>query len=390
MIAATRVYNAYHGRPNEGGLGRAVERLASSLSVQPERESNVILVTLRWGHPLAAEQILAKHSQIYLQQHLAVHRAPDATQFFAAQLERSKTELARIDAQMAGIRPGATSAQLESDRALVAQQASEFEAEKRKATVLAAENEAKMRDVREQLQKLPETLVLQDRSVVSAQALEALKMRVLDLRLQHTQLLQKYTPTHPLVTEIEQRLGQAEQMLNEEERRSYSERTTGRNQTADALDQDLRLTQAQLTGLAAREAQTGSQEAAFRARETDLINAAAQLRSLERDRAAVQRSLDEYRRRYEEARVSDEMQFVNVGVIEPVSSGALPVKPSIGLLMKLALGLGVIVAIALAFGLDYLDHRVRTDRELEAAAGVPVLAVFDEYRDALDGERRRA
>lgn len=382
------VYNGYHNRPGESGMGRAVRRLGAAIDVEPQRESSVVLVRLRWGHPRAAEEILTKHSQAYLAQHLAVRRAPDSKQFFGAQVERAKAELVRMDGDIATIRPGATSEQLQADRALAAERASEFEAEWRKARATQDEDRARIAGVEAQLRPLPERLVLQDRSVVSAEALETLKLRVLDLRLQRTDLLQKYDPSHRQVAQVQERLVEAEQMLADEERRSYSERTTGRNQTADALDQDLRTTRVQLGALAAREHATMMQEQAFRAKVTQLEEQAKRLRDLERERAAVEHSLQEYVRRFEEARVDDEMQFVNVAVLERVSAGAAPVSPNIGLLMKLALGLGLLVSLALTFALDFADHSIKTDRELEAAAGVPVLAVFDRY-PAKTGEGRR-
>lgn len=383
-----RTYNRYHARPDESTEARAIRRLGAAIEVEPQRESSVILVKLRWGHPGAAADILTTHAQAYLTTHLSVRRAPDSTQFFAEQVERAKADLARIDADIAAIRPGATSAQLEADRALAAQQASEFEAEWRKARAAQDEDRARLAGAQAQLEPLPDQIVLQDRSVVSAEALETLKLRVLELRLRRTELLQKYDPSHRQVADVQQRLTEAEQMLAAEERRSYVERTTGRNATADALDRDLRQTRIQLEALAAREQATRGQAQAFREEVARLEQQARQLRELERDRTIVEDSLRQYVRQFEEARVNDEMQFVNVAVIEPVSAGASPVRPNVGLLMKLALGLGLIVSLALPFALDFADHRVKSDRDLEAA-GVPVLAVFDDYAEKTGRASRR-
>lgn len=390
LEAGKDVYNSYHERPAETAVGRAVRRLGAAIYVEPQRESSVILVRLRWGHPNGAQEILTQHSHAYRAQHLSVRRAPDATRFFAAQVERTKVELGRIDADIATIRPGATSEQLEADRALAARQAAEFEAEWRKAQALQSEERARIAGVEAQLDPLPAQLVLQDRSIVSAEALEALKLRVLDLRLQRTELMQKYDPSHRLLAQVQERLVEAEQMLADEERRSYTERTIGRNQTADTLDQTLRTTRAEIDALAARERAAIGQDQALRAKVAALDASAMRVRDLERERASVQRSLEEYIRQLEEARVNDAMQFVNVAVIEPVSAGASPVSPQIGLLMKLALGLGLFVSVALGFALDFLDHRVTSDRELEAAVGVPVLAVFDRYPGKTGGYRHRA
>ena len=322
---------------------------------------------------------------MYLAQHLAVRRVADAKPLFAAQVERARAELTRIDGEIDAIRPGATSDELEADRALAAQQAAQLDADWRRARAAQDENRAKEISLTEQLRPLPERVVVQDRTVVSAQVLEALKLRVMDLRLQHTELLQKYDATHQLVVQAQQRLAEAERMLAQEQARPYSEETTGRNQTADALDQDLKTTRVQGHALAARQSATIVQEQAVLARVAELEQQATQLRSLEHERAAVQHSVDGYARQLEEARVNEAMQFVNVAVIEPVSAGASPVSPNLSLLMGLAIGLGLIVSVALGFALDLVDHRIRTDRDLEAATGVAVLAVLDRYTPKGEG-----
>lgn len=373
------VYNAYHDRPGESAVEHAVRRLTAALDVEPQRQSSVILVRLRWGHPRAAEEILSEHSKRYLAQHLTVRRVADAKPFFAAQLERGRVELARIDGEINAIRPGATSDELEADRALASQQAAQLEADWRKARAAQDESHAREISLTEQLRPLPDRVVVQDRTVVSAQVLEALKLRVMDLRLQHTELLQKYDPTNQLVVQAQQRLAEAERMLTQEQARPYSEETTGRNQTADALDQDLKTTRVQGHALAARERATITQQQAVLAKVAELEQQATRLRNLEHERAAVQHSVDEYARQLEEARVNDAMEFVNVAIIEPVSAGASPVSPNLSLLMGLAIGLGLIVSVALAFALDLADHRIRTGRDLEMATGVAVLAVLDRY-----------
>jgi len=379
MTTVARVYDAYHGQPAESAAAGAVRRLGRAIAVEPQRESSIIQVSLRWSDPRAAEAILSTHVKEYLAQHLAVHRVASAEEFYGAQANRIRTRLAEIDQQITAIRPGATSAQIEADRTLAAERASVFESEWRKALAERAVHRARIAGAEALRQPLADRVVVQDRTVISAEALQALKLRVLDLRLQQTDLLQKYEPTHRLVVDVAERLAQAEKLLTDEEQRSYSERTTGRNPLVDTLDQDLLTTRVELAALDARESATREQAEASQATVARLETQAAQLRDLQRDRRALEDKLLEFAKRADEAKVNNLMQFVNVAVIESVSAGAAPVSPRTGLLMALALTLGLLISLALPFGLDLADHRIRTDRELEAAAGVPVLATFDHY-----------
>ncbi len=390
---ATDIYNRYHVRPGDTPVGRATGRLNDHLTVEPQKKSEIITVRLTWGHPAMAETILNTLAQNYLAQHLAVRKAPEAQAFFEQQVERKKQEIAALDEQIAAIRPGGTSASVEAEREIATRQAAEFEAEWRKAHALQAQSNARLKSVQQQLQPLPGTVVLQDRTLVSAQTLDDLKSKVLDLQLRKTELLQKFQPEQREVVQVANQLRQAQDMLAAEERRTYTEQTSGRNQIADTLGQDLMLTRAQSTSLAALEHATQQEGQAFAERLARLGNEAEQLRDLERKRAALSDAYLEYGRRFEEARVNDELHrkgFANVEMIEPVRSGSSPVKPAIGLLMKIALGAGLVVSIAVAFVLDVLDHRVKGERDLEAAIRVPVLTVFDRYDCRRDGDEEDA
>jgi capsular polysaccharide biosynthesis protein len=74
--------------------------------------------------------------------------------------------------------------------------------------------------------------------------------------------------------------------------------------------------------------------------------------------------------------------IINVVAIGPVWADPNPVKPNTSLLMKLAIGMGLIVAIGFGFVLEILDHRLKSDSDAESYLGVPVLTALDQYDSA--------
>lgn len=384
---ATAVYNAYHDRPGATSRQETVARLARRLDVQPEQKSSIIRVRLQWGHPRAAEEILQRLSEHYVAQHLAVRQISDSRTFFRTQTERKRSELEAIATRIAAIRPAASLTLLMAERDMAARQVSDFEGQWRKAQATRAEVSARIEALVQQLAGLPEQLTLEDRTIVNARTLDALKARVLDLRLQRTQLAQKYSPTHRLVLQITQLLSEAEAMLDGEEHGSYTERTTGRNSAADHARQELIMSRVQLESLEALDSAMRSQQAALQ-RAVDRYDAdLEQLRALDVERTAAEAAYLQYLRQSEEARASDDLTqaaFANTVAIEPVRAGSSPVKPNRSLLFKLALGVGLLVSLGVGVLAEVLDHRVHRARDVEALTGVPVLAVFDTYPQSPD------
>lgn len=84
----------------------------------------------------------------------------------------------------------------------------------------------------------------------------------------------------------------------------------------------------------------------------------------------------EFQRRAETLMNVQNVQVVDPAVVQP---DAKPVKPRKTLNIALALVLGLMVSIGLAFLLEYLDNRLRTEEDVERYLGLPVLGVIAEY-----------
>jgi capsular polysaccharide biosynthesis protein len=72
-------------------------------------------------------------------------------------------------------------------------------------------------------------------------------------------------------------------------------------------------------------------------------------------------------------------------MIEPVRADPVPVKPNIPLLLKLALGLGLVLSVGFGFLVEMLDHRLKSKLDAEEFLGVPVMASLDYYEAPVNG-----
>jgi len=91
-----------------------------------------------------------------------------------------------------------------------------------------------------------------------------------------------------------------------------------------------------------------------------------------------------YKKRAEEARISDAMderKFGNAYILERASLPLPSANRSAFLLMTLTVVAAMGIAIAAAFGLEYLNKTLRNEDDIEEQIGLPVLATIQYYGD---------
>src|SRR5438067_7631745 len=82
------------GHKDDEQTARAVVKLEKDLTVQPIKLTNLISVKYSAKDPQLAARVLNTLASLYLEKHLAIHRAPGEFEFFHQQAERYRKALA--------------------------------------------------------------------------------------------------------------------------------------------------------------------------------------------------------------------------------------------------------------------------------------------------------
>jgi uncharacterized protein involved in exopolysaccharide biosynthesis len=365
---------------NDTRIPKAVRTLEKALTIEVLRKTNLIAVHYESSDPRLASQVVTELSNLYLEKHLEVHRPPGAFDFFQQQTKEYRKGLTDAEERLVDFTHGGAvvSAKLEKEVAL--QKVAEFDATLRQTRASIAELQQRIRALQEQMVSVPERMVTQVRNADDAMLLSQLRANLLTLELKRTELLGKFEPTYRPVQEIEAQLAQTRAALAAAEKSQLHEETTDRDPTHEWTREELAKAKADLAGLQARAQATALTVQSYRANARSLERNEVVQDDLIRTVKATEENYLLYRRKEEEARISDALdrrRIINVAIAEAATVPSLPLSHrSLTLLMGLLLA--STISLGLAFGSDYLDPTFRTPEEMTSFLNIPVLAAMPE------------
>jgi capsular exopolysaccharide synthesis family protein len=202
-------------------------------------------------------------------------------------------------------------------------------------------------------------------AVLANEYIQGLKTNLGQLQREHAQLSERYGENHPKLADSRTALQTATAKLNSEIAKVV-QGVNSEYQAALAQEQSL--------------------QGALNAQRSEALGQ----NQLSVTYSVLQREADSNRQIYEsllqqakQAGISGERRATNVRVVDPAEVPMAPFSPNLRADMTFAGVAGLVLAIGLAFGFEYLDNRIKTPQELKAHLGIPFLGMVP----ALAGER---
>lgn len=318
---------------------KAVNAVGDALKVDREKDSDVIGVSLRMPSPDFSTQVLNVVLQLYLDKHVEVRRDAKVREFFDAQLEDTRKRLHEIEQLRGSTKTRSGVSSLIEQRNLLLHRLSDLrqqiEGNERERNLLKAPQASSTGSSAKA--STPDGLT-------SSPSFEMFKKRVTELRVKRGELLQHYLPDAPVVQDIDQEISSIETM--------------------------------QRIGMDGLLGQLRAQAAAIENKLAGLNESERMLDTLERERVLATDIYLNYGKRREEARIAEELDFrrvSNIVVLEPPTKSLEPVYPRKFLIMTISIPFGLLLGLALALTLEYMDNRIRTKRDLDGLSGIVYL-----------------
>lgn len=320
---------------------RAIEALEKAIEVKADDKKYVLEIRSQLGDPQLARDVLEALLEAYQQKHVDVFDQPGSAAFFEEQVARVTRELAEAQQKLEAFRGEHRVVSLDAEKELLLNQY----ADARKLLLQLTESQVAAEQVAGG--KTEQVLIATLSGKTENTVVTELQLRLLELILERNRITENLGPKHPQVVAIHNEINRAAERLTE------------------AIEATRSTTQAKIEDLQLRIEELNKLEGA--------------LEDLHRVVDTTSDTLVYYTEKREEAIVADAMRDKQISSIRVVEHPSVPVNaisPRKLVNLVIALFVGIIGGIALAFFLEYLDHGLKTPEDVEFHLKVPPLASF--------------
>lgn len=352
-----------------------IARQFNDLEVRPQRDSEAIDIVAQSTDPNVAARLANALSEEYMAQYQEQNRLQviAGTREVKAQLAGARQRLddAATALKNYKLRNGTVNLSEESTARLA--EVNRIQVELRGLQADRAATVAQISALSGQIKGMPQVQVVPDR-IVRSPALEALRGQLVQLDLRRIEVLRRYRPGSPEVRAIEIQSADVEAQLQKVTRTEISSWTRSVNPVRQGLSQEIARAQAQIASTDARVAALRQAEAGAQAREALLPEREYSLSKLINEQTALLQTYQLLNQKYQSLIVSEGAKLTTARPLAPAEAPNNPISPRRALNLAMSILLGGFLAIALAVFADKTDDRVRSARNAEEAAQLPVLA----------------
>jgi polysaccharide biosynthesis protein PslE len=366
----------------------AVTSAVDSLQVQAEKNSQVISIHLELPNPDLGRRVVRELVDLYLVRHASAYQDSDVDGFFAAQLTEKESELKRLLAKREETRNKYALSSVAEQRSLLLKQLSDI-----KTQIQTDQSEEamlnKQRDLMtDRLVQLPAEL---QSSKIQTQnpSIQSIRDRLTSLQLEHAKLASRYIAHTGPLAKNEDEIAELNALLSGEQPTLLGNVTSQPNPVrlnfTEALEQD----EVRIQGLHAKSNALLGPLGEIEQRLKNLNVGEDQLHDIQREIELAEQSYNSYAKDLEDSRSSRQMdlrRIANVSVISAPASSYQPVYPRKLLIMEVALPLGLLLGLAFAGLIEYMDDTVRSSKDLDELDGLPCLGSFRISVDPKDHE----
>jgi uncharacterized protein involved in exopolysaccharide biosynthesis len=188
-----------------------------------------------------------------------------------------------------------------------------------------------------------------------------IKGEIGSLETERSKLLKTYKDKHPEIVKIDAQIQHLRERLEGEFRGT------------------LRSVQTQVKVAMAREDSLLKEVNALRREGQELNDKESQYQNLQREVESNRQLYDSVVKRLKETGVAGGLENSNVRIVEQASAPGVPIRPRKAWNLGLSVAAGLVLALGLAFALEYLDTTVKTPDDVERYLGLPVIGVVPAF-----------
>ncbi len=356
--------------PTASDRDRAIELLGTELEVEREKDSNVLRVSYESRNPALAASIVGQVVEQYIKQRPGLERDEREAEYFDKQIEQVGAQI--DDLEKKGMEYKTRERVLSVDRqsSILFETLADYDKRLTEVRTERLSKEARLKVIREQLAEGGEIVIPNTESGNSGGRylyINELSKTLLGLEIRKSSLEQKYTPNHPEMASVLAQIDENKKKIDQ----AVQELVQGE-------EIDIKAKQAEERALTGSMAQVAYNVTDLSRKEYDLGKLTIGIDDLKSVYSMLLRQR-------EQARLAANRQehLVQVKVLEAASVPQRPVSPNRPLWIALGLLLGLVVALGVAFFMEYFDHSVNSAEDVHNCLGLPILATIGDFQGPL-------
>lgn len=363
----------------EQDIERAVYKLEKDLQIAPVKKASIIEVDYTSKSPEVAAAVLKQLADLYLDKHIRLHRPPGTSDFFKTQADQYEKDLRASENKLSSFQKRTNVVSISQQKELGLSKFAETQARLNDLNGAIKETERRIAEIEKHLGGMENRISTQKRVIPNQDSVERFNTMLVELRNRRTQLLAKFQPEDRLVKEVDEQIRTTEAALDKAAQTTYSEQASDLNPLRQSLESELTKAKVEQVGRVALRDNLTAQVRQYQDELAKLEGATTQHDDLSRQVKQADETYQLYAQKQEESRISDELdkqKISNVSIAEAPTVPRVPYKTNRPLTVLLGLGMGLLLGFGCAITAEFFRETVHTPRELEAFAGVPVLATM--------------
>jgi uncharacterized protein involved in exopolysaccharide biosynthesis len=357
--------------------GNTVGRLKAT----PIRLSNLIQISLQGSNPEWLARVVNRAAELYLEQTVKVHKTQGVEEFYDEQEKKLQMELIKAEMVLKEYQEKEKIVDAGPELSSSLTRVAAFETNLKTTESSIRETNERIRILEAQLKEQPEN-VSASKQVTVNPVYDQIRHKLTQLELERDSLLQRYTPNDRLVIDKGTEIVELKERLAKEQEKVVGSEAVSLNTIRQGILNSLLAARAEFNALEARRSSLLRQLAAYSSGAAELKRKSFTYDRLQQEVNTKKESLALYKKRAEEARISDAMderKFSNAYLFEK----ATPPLPRAGfgplLIIPAILLMSTGVAVGAAFAIEFLSTTLRSEADVEEKIGLPVLATIQHY-----------
>lgn len=358
---------------------RIIHRIMNSLTAK--NRGSIISVGFTATDPHLAQRVLDTLLRVYMQRHIAVFRLEVSSQFFS---ERSAALAAQLASQQAEFEEFCKThgiINIEEQKHGLLAHVDDLQARLYDMNAEINGSLAMISSFKDELEK-PAKQNSEASTAVPGELARILNTRLLELMFEQAKISAKYPEDSKEMRDIKQQI-EVTRSLMAREKQKESGALTGIDTDKAALESTMKSEQAHLASLRARKESLAGELAKREKTLNELSALEGKFTKMKRNISLSEQEYLKYRDNLQATEISaalDSAHVSNVKILQPATLPVAPVKPRKTRMIAIGLFIAFFGSMGFAFVIEYFDHSLKTNEEVERRLGLPVLATIPKVR----------